>query len=63
MARTLVQAGLFDRRAINLASARHEAATSLIEDTQIRLLSLESGATLQLEARIVAIRVPWAASR
>ena len=55
-ARLLVQAGLFDRRALNQASAKEQAATSLLDEAESRLHSLDPGATLRVEPRIIAVR-------
>lgn len=56
-ARRLVQAGLFDRRAIYQASVRRSFATALIEDAEARIRLLNSGGSQKSDCRIVGIRV------
>lgn len=58
-AQALVQAGLFDRRALNVAAARTHVAAELANDAELRLRSLDDGSRLEMTARIVAIRSAW----
>jgi hypothetical protein len=58
-AQPLVQAGLFDRRALNQAAARRQAVALLTRDAAARLASLEPDGPLRTDARIIAIRAGW----
>jgi hypothetical protein len=54
-AQRLVQAGLFDRRAVTESKRRHAAATWLIDDAVVRLGS-DAAHQVEITARIVALR-------
>ena len=58
-AQPLVQAGLFDRRALNQAVARRQAVALLTREATARLASLEPDGRLWTDARIIAIRSGW----
>jgi hypothetical protein len=55
-ARTLVQAGLFDRRALRTAASRRAAATLLKDESDRRLKALDREAHLKTEVRLIALR-------
>jgi hypothetical protein len=58
-ARELVQAGLFDRRAIDQARRTRAVAELNTSDAATRAVALQSEAPLQTSIRIVALRAGW----
>lgn len=54
-AQRLVQAGLFDRRAVNEAKRRQDGATVLLENATARLAS-DAAHEIETQARIIALR-------
>jgi superfamily II DNA or RNA helicase len=55
-ARTLVQAGLFDRRALRAAASRNAAAELMRTESDQRLLALADEGLLTVEIRLIALR-------
>jgi superfamily II DNA/RNA helicase len=56
VARTLVQAGLFDRRALKAAASRNAAAAALRDESDLRLTALADERRLAVEVRLIALR-------
>jgi hypothetical protein len=54
-AQALVQAGLFDRRAIRAAAARSAVSTKLEVDASRRLRTLDQEQAVLLDVRVVAL--------
>jgi hypothetical protein len=58
-ARTLVQAGLFDRRAMDRARRRQAVANLLLTDAASRVAALQADTPLRTSIRIVALHAGW----
>jgi hypothetical protein len=56
-ARALVQAGLFDRRALQSAGLRRSAEKRLLDETVQRLESLDSNRELLMHVELLGVRI------